>query len=116
MFIDEKTHRVLIIIRGTNKEAVAQVLEKFTSSKIISRDRASAYLSAATEADKTQVADRFHLIKNAQAAVKEALMSVIPARIFVREGDGWMRADSDGPGDGGSALNDETISTSPMKL
>ena len=94
VFIDEKTHRVLIIIRGTNKEAVAQVLEKFTSSKIFSRDRASAYSSAATEANKTQVADRFHLIKNAQATVKEALMSVIPARIFVREGDG-------------SALNDD---------
>jgi hypothetical protein len=107
VFIDEKTHRVLIIIRGTNKEAVAQVLEKFTSSKILSRDRASAYSSAATEANKTQVADRFHLIKNAQAAVKEALMSVIPARIFVREGNGWMRADGDGQGDDGSALNDD---------
>lgn len=105
VFIDEETHRVLIIVRGTNKEAVAQVLEKFTSSKIFSRDRASAYSSAATDANKIQVADRFHLIKNAQAAVKEALMSVIPARIFVREGDGWMLAD--GQGDGGSALNDD---------
>lgn len=96
VFIDEKTHRVLIIIRGANKEAVAQVLEKFTSSVILSRDRASAYSSAATEANKVQVADRFHLIKNAQAAVKEALMSIIPARIFVREGDGWICADGQG--------------------
>lgn len=105
VFIDEKTHRVLIIIRGANKEAVAQVLEKFTSSKIFSRDRAGAYSSAAAEANKVQVADRFHLIKNAQAAVKEALMSIIPARIFVREGDGWIRAD--GQGDGVSTLNDD---------
>ena len=104
VFIDGKTHKVLIIIRGTNKEAVAKVLDKFTSSKILSRDRASAYSSAAKDANKIQVADRFHLIKNGQATVKEALMSVIPARIFVREGEGWMLAD--GQGDDGSNLND----------
>jgi hypothetical protein len=103
VFLDQKTHKVLIIVRGTNKEAVAKVLEKFKSLKILSRDRASAYSSAATEANKIQVSDRYHLITNAQAAVKEALMSVIPARIFVREGDGWVFVE--GKEDNGTSLN-----------
>ena len=96
VFIDQKTHRVLIIIHGANKEAVAQVLEKFTSTEIVSRDRACAYAAAATEAKKVQVADRFHLIKNAQDAVKNAVRSMMPTRIFVREGDGWVCADEQG--------------------
>lgn len=104
VFLDEKTHRILIIIRGTNKEAVAQVLEKFKSSKIFSSDRACSFSSVAKDAGKTLVADRFHLIENAQAAVKEALMSMIPARIFVREGDGWVSAD--GQEDTGSDTKD----------
>ena len=41
---------------------------------------------------KLKKADRFHLIDNAQKAVKEALMTSIPATIFIREGDGWIQA------------------------
>ena len=91
VFIDEETHRVLLIIRGTTKEAATKAIEMFSSADLLSRDRASAYSSAATECGKIQIADRFHLIKNAQAAVKEALMTSIPATIFVREGGGWVQ-------------------------
>jgi hypothetical protein len=92
VLLDHQTRRVLLIIRGTTKEATKKAIEKFPSVEFFSRDRASAYASAATECGKTQIADRFHLIDNAQAAVKEALMTSIPATIFVREGDGWVQA------------------------
>ena len=92
VLLDEETHRVLLIIRGTTKEAAKRAIEMFPSAEFLSRDRASAYASAATECGKTQIADRFHLIKNAQAAVEEALMTSIPATIFIREGDGWVQA------------------------
>ncbi|MHB9057129.1 MAG: transposase, partial [Paludibacteraceae bacterium] len=92
VLIDEETHRVLLIIRGTTKEAAKKAIEMFPSAEFLSRDRASSYASAATECGKIQIADRFHLIKNAHAAVEEALMTSIPATIFVREGDGWVQA------------------------
>lgn len=92
VLIDEETHRVLLIIRGTTKEAAKKAIEMFPSAEFLSRDRASSYASAATECGKIQIADRFHLIKNAHAAVEEALMTSIPATIFVREGDGWVQS------------------------
>ena len=92
VLLDAETHRVLIIICGTTKEAAKQAIEMFSSAEFFSRDRASSYASAATECGKTQVADRFHLIKNAHDAVKEALMTSIPATIFIREGDGWVQS------------------------
>jgi hypothetical protein len=91
VFLDAETHRVLIIIRGTTKEAAKKTMEMFSAAELFSRDRASSYASAATECDKIQIADRFHLIKNAQDAVKEALMTSIPPTIFIREGDGWVQ-------------------------
>ncbi len=91
VFLDAETHRVLIIIRGTTKEAAKKTMEMFSAAELFSRDRASSYASAATECDKIQIADRFHLIKNAQDAVKETLMTSIPPTIFIREGDGWVQ-------------------------
>lgn len=92
VLLDEETHRVLLIVRGTTKEATKKAIELFPSAEFFSRDRASAYASAATECGKTQIADRFHLIKNAHKAIEEALMTSIPATIFIREGDGWVQA------------------------
>ncbi len=95
VLLDEETHKVLIIIKGTTKEMTNRALEMFPSAQFFSRDRACAYSSAGAECGKTQIADRFHLIKNAQDAVKNALMASIPATIFVRDGDGWMQASPD---------------------
>ena len=95
VFIDAETHKALIIIRGTTKEAVTKVMKKFQSAEFISRDRASAYASAGAECGKKQVADRFHLIKNAHEVIKETLMTEIPAQIFIRDGDGWTTETQD---------------------
>jgi hypothetical protein len=91
VLLDEETHKVLIIISGTTKEMTKRALEMFPSAQFFSRDRATAYSSAGDECGKIQIADRFHLIKNAQEAIKNALMASIPATIFIRDGDGWVQ-------------------------
>lgn len=94
VLIDAEKHKVLVIIQGTTKEMTMRALDMFPSAEFFSSDRAKSYSSAGKASNKTQVADRFHLIQNAQAAVKAALMANIPARIFIREGDGWLEASS----------------------
>lgn len=97
VLMDQQTHKVLIILRGTTKAVTKRALELFPSSKFFSSDRAGAYSSAGAESGKTLVADRFHLIDNAQEAVKEALMALVPATIFIRHGEGWMQTSSEEP-------------------
>jgi hypothetical protein len=102
VFVDGETHRVLVVVKGTTKEVAKGVIEKFRSAEILSRDRATSYASAGKEMGLTQVADRFHLVDNAQKAVEEALAAELPARIYIRSGDGWISADPSGdsaPGD-----------------
>jgi hypothetical protein len=94
VFLDEETRKVLIIVSGTTKEAAKRVLEQFPSAEYLSRDRANAYSSAGDDCGKTQVADRFHLIQNAHQAVKDAMSEVLPAKIYIREGDGWLSAEA----------------------
>ena len=90
VFIDQETHRVLIIVKGTTKEAVQGIIEKFPSSEFLSRDRACSLSAAGDACGKTQVADRFHLVQNIHAAIEDALMAEMPVNIFLREGDGWV--------------------------
>jgi len=96
VFVDGDTRRILIILKGTTKGAAINVMKKFQSAEILSRDRATSYASAGKEMGLTQVADRFHLIDNAQKAVNDALSAEMPARIYIRSGDGWISSDSDG--------------------
>ncbi|MDA8193121.1 MAG: hypothetical protein M0Z53_03860 [Thermaerobacter sp.] len=93
VFLDEETHRVLILVRGTTQAAVTAVLESFPAATFFGRDRASAYSAAAEQYGKIQVADRLHLIENAHQAVQDALMTLMPATIFLRTGAGWLPAD-----------------------
>ncbi len=70
---------------------------------------------AAAEAGKTQIADRFHWIHNAQQAVDEALATILPATIVLRSGDGWVPADPSGrqlPGRPVLTVPDEQIDSS----
>ena len=90
VFIDQETHKVLIIVKGTTKEAVQKIIEKFPSTEFLSRDRACSLSAAGTACGKIQVADRFHLIQNIHKAINEALMAEIPANIFLKEGGGWI--------------------------
>jgi len=96
VFVDGETRRVLILVKGTTKDAAINVMKRFQTAEILSRDRATSYSSAGKELGLTQVADRFHLIDNAQKAVNEALSAELPARIYVRSGDGWISSDPAG--------------------
>ena len=69
---------------------------------------AATKVAGAAECEKIPVADRFHLIENAHQAVQDALMALLPARIFLRQGDGWIPAD---PGTG--RLADRPLFTVP---
>ena len=91
VFIDGETHRVLIIVQGATAEITQKVIKQFPSAYIVSRDRGTAYASAAKKQDKLQVADGFHLVQNIHKAVKEALYQEVPNDLFVREGEGWIR-------------------------
>ena len=90
VFIDQETHKVLIIVKGTTKEAAQKIIEKFPSSEFLSRDRSSSLSSAGAACGKTQIADRFHLTQNIHKAIYDALMAEMPANIFLKEGDGWV--------------------------
>ena len=96
IFVDGETRRVLIIVKGTTKEVAKEVIRKFQSAEILSRDRATSYASAGKDMGLTQVADRFHLVDNAQKAVYDALSAELPPRIYIRSGDGWISTDTTG--------------------
>ncbi len=96
VFVDGKTGKVLIMVEGTDKETVQKVLEKFPSATLMSRDRACSLSSAGDACGKTQVADRFHLMQNIHKAIDEALAAELPANIFIRDGDSWLKARPNG--------------------
>lgn len=96
VFVDGKTGEVLIMVEGTDKETVQKVLEKFPSAKFMSRDRACSLSSAGEACGKTQIADRFHLMQNIHKAIDEALAAELPANIFIRDGDSWLKAKPNG--------------------
>ena len=90
VFIDAETHRVLVIVQGSTGEVTEKVMKKFPSVEMASRDRGTAYASAATKLGIPQVADGFHLVQNIHQTVKDALSLEVAQDLFVREGDGWI--------------------------
>lgn len=90
VFIDAQTHRVLVIVQGATGAIAEKVIQQYPSAVMVSRDRGTAYASAATKCGKIQVADRFHLVQNMHQAIKETLFQEITHDLFVREGDGWI--------------------------
>lgn len=109
VFVDLETSKVLIIVVGTTTEVAKRVLEKFPLSEACCNDRAGAYITAGKECGKTVIADRFHLVQNAQQAVKEALTEATPATIYVRSGDGWVNPSGDNKGRAGYTVSGKTI-------
>jgi len=109
VFIDQETHKVLIIVKGTTKEAVQGIIEKFPSSEFLSRDRACSLSAAGDACGKTQVADRFHLVQNIHTAIEEALMAEIPSNIFIREGNGWVEITQDSDNNDVYVVPDEDL-------
>ena len=91
VFIDAQTHRVLAIVQGATGDKAEKVIKQYPCVDIVSRDRGSAYATAAKRCNKTQVADGFHLMQNIHKVIKDALSIEVGRDLFVREGNGWIR-------------------------
>lgn len=91
VFIDGETHRVLVIVQGATDAVAQKVMKQFPSSELVSRDRGTAYASAAKKHNKAQVADGFHLVQNVHSVVKDALYQEFAQDLFCREGEGWVK-------------------------
>jgi hypothetical protein len=88
-------HIILVVARGADSGNAKKILGRFPDAKWLSRDRACAYAKAGDECNLQQVADIFHLIQNAHAAVKEAISRGMDYNIYVKEGDGWVELPAD---------------------
>lgn len=77
LFVDLETHRPIDLQVGREAEVVAAWLRAHPGVAIVARDRSEAYAQGVREGapDALQVADRFHLVQNASAALDELLHS-----------------------------------------
>jgi transposase len=73
--VDLERHQVIDLLPGRSSDTVKVWLQGHPEIEVISRDRASTYADAARQgaAQATQVADRFHLIKNVREKLKDLL-------------------------------------------
>ncbi|MGH2976557.1 MAG: ISL3 family transposase [Gemmatimonadales bacterium] len=77
LLVDLETHRPVDLLSDRTAESVATWLRQRPGVAIIVRDRAEAYAEGARQGapEAQQVADRFHLLLNASAALEEVLRS-----------------------------------------
>lgn len=78
--VDLERGRVVALFPGRDGEGLAAWLRANPQVEVLSRDRWPAYAKAATEAapQATQVADRWHLLKNLREAVEGLLARLTP--------------------------------------
>jgi transposase len=73
--VDLERHQPITLLDDRTAETTEQFLRAHPAIQIISRDRASGYASGAARGapQAIQVADRFHIVKNAREAVEQEL-------------------------------------------
>jgi len=85
VFIDADTHRFLTIVTGKTGIVVKDFLDTHPSVQTMTRDRATAYASAANKAGIAQVADRFHLFDNLHEAIRKEIYKELPLKVTLGE-------------------------------
>ena len=103
--VDLETSEVIDLLPDRDAATVKVWLEAHPGIELVSRDRASAYAQAATEAasEAQQVADRWHLLKNVREAVERLLERHLPVIT-----DALKPADPDPTGRPDASLEDAT--------
>lgn len=81
LIVDLETHKVVSVLKGRTKEIAQAWFAKNPQVKVVSRDRATAYASAAR--GTVQIADRFHILKNLFDTTSAYFKKNLPARIKV---------------------------------
>lgn len=87
ILVDLERHRVIDLLPDRNGDSVKVWFQGHPEIEVISRDRASTYADAAKQGapQATQVADRFHLIKNVREKLKDLLDRKRESLPFVEE-------------------------------
>ena len=85
VMVDLDRHRIIDIIDSRETKKVEEWLRSYPNLKVISRDGAQTYSSAASNAhpDAVQVSDRFHLLKNLSDAVEKYMRRLFPSRLTI---------------------------------
>ena len=86
---DLKDHHLIALLDGRDGVPLKEWLKSHTKVRLVARDRASAYASAISEIlpDCVQVADRFHLLQNLLAYMKDIFKEEMPARLYIQNGE-----------------------------
>ena len=85
IIVDGRTHKPIDLLDGRDGKSLKEWLKKNQQVKIVTRDRASAYASAISEAlpQAMQIAGRFHLHQNLLVAIKNAAAQEMPAKVKI---------------------------------
>jgi transposase len=108
ILVNLETHTVIDLLPDRTTATLAAWLRQHPELEVVSRDRAEAYAEAIRQGapQAVQIADRFHLHKNATEALE---------RYLIRKHSALRRAAHDGPGNAAS-LPDALRSTPPPAL
>ena len=73
IMVDLDTHRIIDLLPSRETQAVQEWLKTYPNIRMVSRDGAMTYSSAASQAhpEAIQIRDRFHLIKTLSEAVQK---------------------------------------------
>ena len=83
--VDLESHRIIEMIPSRETIDVSRWLATFPNIKVVSKDGASTYSSAATDShpEAVQVSDRFHLIKGLSEAISKYIIREFSARVEI---------------------------------
>lgn len=88
IMVDLDTHRIIDLLPSRETQAVQEWLKTYPNIRMVSRDGAMTYSSAASQAhpEAIQISDRFHLIKTLSEAVQKYIIREFPSRVEIPAG------------------------------